>query len=54
MAKIGHYAKAMAHAKCLVWVQNLNSQKHAKNDSTMTLELLCVKNGSNKKLIFEK
>ena len=32
--KIGHNAKAIAHAKSSLWVKNLNSNKHAKIHST--------------------
>ena len=32
--KIGHHAKAIAHAKPLLWVKNSNSNKHAKIHST--------------------
>ena len=58
--KIGYFAKAIAHAKAItfakwsVWVKNLKCQKHAKNDSTRTLELFCAKNPSKKHQIFEK
>ena len=47
--KIGHLAKAIAHAKAIafakwsVWVKNKKCQKDAKNDSTRTLELFCAK-----------
>ena len=43
MAKIGHYAKAIAFAKWSVWVEIENAQKHTKNHSTITLELFCAK-----------
>ena len=36
--KIGHFARAIAFAKFLVWVKNHNSKKHAEIDSTTTLE----------------
>ena len=36
-------------AKWSVWVKNSNGQKHAKNDSTSTLELFCAKNRCKKK-----
>ena len=36
--KIGHLAKAIDFAKWSVWVKNWNGQKHAKNDSTSTLQ----------------
>jgi len=40
--KIGHHAKAIAHAKAKwsVWVKSLKCQKHAKNDSTMRFFLV--------------
>ena len=52
--KIGHRAKAIAFAKWSVWVENYDSQKHAKNDSLITLELFCAKNRLRKHQIFEK
>ena len=54
MAKNGHIAKAIAHAKYSLWLKNLKCKKGAKNDSTTTLELFLEKNGSKKQLIFEK
>ena len=54
MAKNGHNAKAIAHAKYSVWVKKYNCLKHAKNVFTNTLNLLFAKNGSKKPLIFEK
>ena len=47
-------AKAIAFAKWSVWFKNWKCQKHAKNDSTRTLELFGAKNRSNKHQIFEK
>ena len=44
--KMGRFAKAIEFAKWSVWVKNENGQKHAKNDSTSTLELFCAKNRS--------
>ena len=47
--KIGHLAKAIAHAKVIafakwsLWVKNYKCQKHAKNPSTGTIELFCAK-----------
>ena len=41
--KIGYLAKAIALAKCSVWVKNLKCQKHAKNYFTRTLQLVCAK-----------
>ena len=54
MAKNGHNARAIAHAKYSVWVKKLNCLKHTKNVSTNTLQLFYAKNGSKKQLIFEK
>ena len=54
MAKNGHNAKAITHAKYSVWVKKLNCLKHAKNVSTNTLELFYAKNGSKKQLLLEK
>ena len=54
MAKNGHLAKAIAHAKYSLWLKNEKCKKGAKKDSTTTLELLCEKNGWKKQLIFEK
>ena len=56
---IGHFPKAIAHAKAIafakwsLWVKNLKCQKHEKNDSTRSLELFCAKNRSEKHQIFE-
>ena len=58
--KIGHLAKTIAHeetiafAKWWVWVKNQKCQKHAKNHSTMTLQLFCAKIRSKKSQIFKK
>ena len=41
--KIGHHAKAIAHAKSSLWVKNLNSKKYVKIHSTNHLELFCEK-----------
>ena len=55
MLKIGQFAKpyahakAIAHAKWLVWVKNLKCQKHAKTHNTRTLELFCAKKKRSKK-----
>ena len=54
--KVGHLAKAIAHAKSMafakwsVWVKNDKCQKHAKNRSKRTLELFCAKNRLKKTL----
>ena len=58
--KIGHLAKAIAHAKAIAfakwsnWVKNYKCQKHAKNHSTRSAELFCAKNASKKHQILEK
>ena len=54
MAKNGHNAKAIAHAKYSVLVKKINCLKHAKNLSTNTLELFYAKNGSKKRLKLRK
>ena len=54
MAKIGHDAWAIAHAKWSVLLKNLKCQKGAKNDYTTTLNLFCAKNRSKKQLLLEK
>ena len=54
IGKNGHNAKAIAHAKWSVWVNNYNCLKDAKNVSTNTLKLFYARNGSTKQLIFEK
>ena len=60
LLKIDHKAKAIAHAKaiafakCSVWVKKLKCQKHAKNKSTRTAQLFCAKNGTKKHQILEK
>ena len=51
--KIGHHAKAIAHAKSSLWVKSLNSKKHVKIHSTNHLELFCKKNRSKKHEVFE-
>ena len=43
MAKNGHNAKAIAHAKYSVWVKKKNCLKHAKNVSINRLELFYAK-----------
>ena len=48
------HAKAVALAKCSVWVKNEKRQKHGKNDSLRTLQLLCAKSRWKKHQIFEK
>ena len=52
--KIGYRVKAIAFAKWSSWLRNLNSLKHRKNDSRVTLELFCAKRSSKQPLIFEK
>ena len=54
IAKIGHYTWGIVFAKWSLWIQNKNSQKRPNNDSAITLELFCAKNGSKKYLILEK
>ena len=54
MYKNGHNAKAIAHAKYLVWVKKWNCLKHAKNVSTNTLKLCYAKSGCKKQLIYKK
>ena len=54
MAKNGHNAKAIAHAKYSVSVKKSNCLKHAKNVTTSTLQLFYAKKGWEKQLIFEK
>ena len=46
MAQIGHDAEAIAFAKWSVLVENLNLQKHAKNDCTIILEFFWRKKGA--------
>ena len=52
--KIGHHAKAIAHAKSSNSVKNYNSKKHVKIHSTNHLELFCAKNRSKNHEILEK
>ena len=47
MAKNGHNAKPIAHAKYSVWVKK-NCLSYAKKLSTNTLELFYANNGSKK------
>ena len=54
IAKLVHYAKAIAFAKWSDLVKNSNSQNHVNNVSRTTLELFCAKNGSKKHLIDKK
>ena len=54
MAKHGHNAKAIAHAKYSVWVKKWNWLTHARNVSTNILKSCSAKNGSKKQLLFEK
>ena len=42
--KIGHHAKAIAHAKSSLWVKNLNSKKYVKIHSTNHIEIFSAKN----------
>ena len=52
--KIGHHAKAIAHAKSSLWIKKKNSKKHVKIHSTNHLQLFCTKDRSKKHQIFEK
>ena len=52
--KIGHHAKAIAHAKSSLWLKNQNSKKHVKIHSTNHLQLFCEKNRFKIHEIFEK
>ena len=54
IAKIGLDAKAIDFAKKPLWVKNQKFQKGAKNDSTITLELLYAKNRLEKTPIIRK
>ena len=48
------HAKAIAFAKCSVWVKTYKCHKHVKNHSTRPVEVFCEKNGSKKRQILEK
>ena len=48
--KIGHHAKAIAHAKSSLWVKNLNSKKYVKIHITNHLQLFCAKSPLQKTL----
>ena len=52
--KIGHHAKAIAHAKSSLCLKNYNSKKHVKIQSTNHLQLFSAKNRSKKQQIFQK
>ena len=52
--KIGHHAKAIAHAKSSLCLKNYNSKKHVKIHSTNHLQLFSAKNRSKKQQIFQK
>ena len=52
--KIGHHAKAIAHAKSSLWVKNEISKKLVKIHSTNHLELICEKSPCRKHQIFKK
>ena len=55
MAKNGHNAKAIAHAKYITLGQKLKLPKNMqKTFLQVTLQLFYAKNGSKKQLIFEK
>ena len=46
--KIGYYAKATAHAKCPLWVNNSKFKNHVKIHSTNHLDLFSAENRSKK------
>ena len=52
--KIGHHAKAIAHAISSLTVKKQNSEKHIKIHSTNHLEIFSAKNCSKENQIFEK
>ena len=52
--KIGHDAKAIAHAKSSLWVKNYDSKTHVKIHSINQLQLFGAKNRFKKHQIFEK
>ena len=52
--KIGHHAKALAHAKSSLWVKNYDSKTHVKIHSINQLQLFCAKNCCKKHQIFGK
>ena len=52
--KIGHHAKAIAHAKSSLCLKNYNSKKHVKIHSTNHLQLFCAKKPLQKHQIFQK
>ena len=52
--KIGHHAKAIAHAKSSLWVRYLNSKQLVKIHSTTHLEWFWAKNRFKKQEIFQK
>ena len=52
--KIGHHAKAIAHAKSSLWVKNYNSKTLVKIHSTNHLQLFCAKKRCKKHQIFGK
>ena len=55
MAKNGHNAKAIAHAKYSLWVKKLKLPKTCEKRFYKHIRVvLCKKNGSKKQLIFEK
>ena len=52
--KIGHHAKAIAHATFSLWVKNQNSKKHVKIHSTNHLELFCAKKPAPKNIKYSR
>ena len=54
MVKMGHYALTIAFAKCSVSVENSNSKKLTKNDSTGILEIFFANNRTKNQLTFKR
>ena len=58
--KIGHFAKAKAHAKAIAFAncqpgsKFKNSKNMQKNHSTRTVDLFCAKDGARKRQLFGK
>ena len=50
---MGHYALTIAFAKCSVSVENSNSKKLTKNDSTAILEIFFANNRTKNQLTFK-
>ena len=54
MAKNGHNAKAIAHAKYSVWVKKIKLPKTCQKRLYKHIRVVLGKKGSKKQLIFEK